>query len=304
MDTPKTLLVSLDLTELDTNLLQYAAHLSEVLPVHKVLLIHNILIEEPPQELKTLYPELEEPIDQLVKREIEEKADEFLPGKNLEVDIKIFQNAAITSIVKWVNRQPIDISLVGKKSELEGEGIFAAKFLRLTTHAVMLIPENATAQVSRIVAPIDFSKNAIEIVRATYALAQPMDADIKFLHVYTLPPQYFPYLPRDMDKYREEYLRYARKEFDRLKDKSLKQQTADTCHFKMIEKDDIATEIYLWAIEQQADLIVAGAKGKTSAAVILLGSVTEKLTAINNKIPLLVVKRKEHYGWLQALLDR
>jgi nucleotide-binding universal stress UspA family protein len=56
--------------------------------------------------------------------------------------------------------------------------------------------------------------------------------------------------------------------------------------------------------KHKTDLIVVGSKGKTAAAAVLLGSVTENLIRMTNT-PLLAVKRKgETMNLLKAFFTR
>ena len=52
----------------------------------------------------------------------------------------------------------------------------------------------------------------------------------------------------------------------------------------------IAQYIMDYATSEEAGLIVMGAKGHSQVELLLMGSVTEKLLAINESIPTLVVK--------------
>lgn len=303
MNTPKKLLVCLDMTDFDKSLFSYVAYLSEVFPVKDILLIHNILMEAPPKELHDLYPETSKPLEKLMKAEIEEGINAYLSDSGAEIKIKIFQNQSVGEIVKWVNEHEVDLCLLGNKTEDEGQGIFSIRFLRLTGHPVLLIPSAAKYPIQEIIAPLDFSKSGIPVIQSAHKLSKLFSAELKYLHLYTLPPQYFPYLPRNLDKYREGYLDYGEKTFARLREKAIKQEETGKCHYKLVEKEEVAGEIHRWAQYYKAGLIVLGAKGKSDAEVLLLGSVTEKMTALSKDIPLLIVKMKAHSNWLEAFLD-
>ncbi|MFP4089179.1 MAG: universal stress protein [Cyclobacteriaceae bacterium] len=303
MRQPEKLLVNLDLSELDSSLMQYAAFLCDHMPVKELVLVHNMLISEPPEELKALYPEMEEPLEQLVEREIEESINRFFHKKNLEVTVNIFQNENIGDIIKWVKKNDIDLSLVGKKAASDGQGFYSRQYLRLTSHPVLLIPPQVAPRISRILAPVDFSRNAIHVIRTAHQLAISMQGEVSYLHFYELPPRYFPYVAQNVAKYQQEYVAYARKEFEEWKEKSIKNEKTGEVHFHLAERNQVAREVYFWAIRHQADLIVCGAKGKSDAEVLLLGSVSDKLISTDQHIPLLIVKRKESYSWLDSLLD-
>jgi nucleotide-binding universal stress UspA family protein len=66
---------------------------------------------------------------------------------------------------------------------------------------------------------------------------------------------------------------------------------------------DRAMEVILDAIEKEgADLVAIGARGRTGAAGVLLGTTTEKLIRLT-PIPLIAVKKKgEVFGVLDAIM--
>jgi len=303
MQRARKLLVNLDLSELDASLMQYASYLCEHLDVSELILVHNMLISEPPEELKSLYPELDDSIETIVKREIEENLDRFFPESDFKVEIKLFQNEKMDDIIRWVSSREVDISLVGRKKDAEGQGWYSRQFTRFTSHSVIIVPPQPSCSISNVLAAVDFSKNAVNVIRSAHELAIDMDADVSYLHLFAYPPKYFPYIPQNMEKYQEEYLRYAKKEFEKWKKKSIGEKETGTCYFQLSDRQDIARELYLWAIKHQADLIVCGAKGKSDTEMLLLGSVSEKLIHTDYHIPLMVVKRKENYGWLESLLS-
>lgn len=302
MQKPEKLLVNIDLSELDDNLMQYAAYLCEKLKIRKLVFLHNMLITEPPEELKSHYPELKEPLDTLVEREIHENIQRYLDPSAAEIEVSIFQNKGINEIVKWVSEQKVDLSLVGKKSPAEGQGWYARQYVRLTSHTVIMVPPMSSIPIKNILAPVDLSKNAINVIGKAHNMAMQLDADLSYLHLYSLPPQHFPYVTGNIKKYQEEYLRYAGREFEKWRKKSLGEEKSGPCHFHMAERTRVASEVYHWAENHQADLIICGDKDKLDVEIVLLGSVSEKLVIIDKQIPLMVLKRKENYGWLDSLL--
>ena len=69
-----------------------------------------------------------------------------------------------------------------------------------------------------------------------------------------------------------------------------------------ILNENPAKAIKAVAKRKKADLIVLGAKGRSFAALVLLGSVTEKLIETTH-VPILAVKKKgSGMGFLEALL--
>jgi nucleotide-binding universal stress UspA family protein len=59
----------------------------------------------------------------------------------------------------------------------------------------------------------------------------------------------------------------------------------------MMQKEPGVAQYILDAVDEaNSDLVVMGAKGHSKVELLLLGSVTEKLLALNEHIPTLIVK--------------
>ena len=58
--------------------------------------------------------------------------------------------------------------------------------------------------------------------------------------------------------------------------------------------------VYDEAKKKKADLIIMGAKGRTMASALLIGSKSERMIRINEEIPLLMIRKK---GAVAGLLD-
>ena len=73
--------------------------------------------------------------------------------------------------------------------------------------------------------------------------------------------------------------------------------------FELDDSDSIAKNIYEFAIKENVSAIAVGSKGRTQAAAILIGSISEKLIKRNATIPQVVVKQRRHnMDFLEALL--
>jgi hypothetical protein len=66
-----------------------------------------------------------------------------------------------------------------------------------------------------------------------------------------------------------------------------------------------ADRIYDLTLRTRADLIMVGAKGKTSAAALLTDELADSLAEYHFGVPVLIYKEKEeHIGLLKSLLDK
>ena len=78
-----------------------------------------------------------------------------------------------------------------------------------------------------------------------------------------------------------------------------------TPSFSLVKGDDLVTSIYETAVDNQADFVVIGGKGKTaSTALFPIGTNTEKLISVDTEIPLLVVRSKHKNAGIIDMLQR
>jgi len=70
------------------------------------------------------------------------------------------------------------------------------------------------------------------------------------------------------------------------------------------EDDDPVEDILAKAKEIHADAIIIGAKGRTAATVLFIGSMAERLIQLNEEFPLLVTRPKgKNAGILDYILE-
>ena len=76
------------------------------------------------------------------------------------------------------------------------------------------------------------------------------------------------------------------------------------CNLILREKGNKADTLLHHAKKNKVGLIVIGSRGRTDSAALLIGSVAEKLIALNNEIPMLILKKKgENMNFLEALFQ-
>ncbi len=132
-------------------------------------------------------------------------------------------------------------------------------------------------------------------------MAKTVGAGLHIQHVYHYPTQFFPYIPSD--KYSERMNDYLNKKFEKFKKKHDLIDIPD-CVFTVKDGGKDADQIYDLTLRTRADLIIVGAKSKTSAAALLTDEMADSLAEYHFGVPVLIYKEKEeHIGLLKSLLD-
>lgn len=301
-------MIGLDLTEMDETLIRYTAFLCSISQIEKVYFIHAEKSLELPDELVASFPQGHLPTDEKIKEMVEQRvAQYFSPGSpvEVEVEVQVVEGSPLKELLHWSKVKQIDMVLVGRKLRLRGSGVLAQKLLRTGRVSVLFVPETAEPVLNHIVVSVDFSDySMMALDRILHsALARP-EVQITCLHVYQVPTGYIT-LGISYEDFDKRMQGFAHDKFEQV----LAQfpGLAERAKLKLVKLDDedeIGELIVLEAKRSRADMLVIGAKGKSAAALFVLGSVTEKILRNNSDIPMIVYKKaKEEIGFLDALLS-
>lgn len=299
----KNLIVCLDLTNLDDQLIKYSAYLAENMGLKRINFVHIIETDDMPKEMiEEMFPDLDEPIEDVIKRDLEEKIDNNMDRAKspAKIEVTLKQGNATDTILNLAEKSQADLLLLGKKIGYNGSGILSGKIVRLVHCSVMILPETWRYDIKRILAPVDFSDFSRLALQHALFIAGKFNAEVLCHYVYNLSMRYYPYIPSK--KMSDEVQKKAKEEYKKFLKKINKKPDDIPCIYTQDNDNQPADQIYDQAIQQHADLIVMGSKGRTNAASFLLGSVAEKLTTYDKTIPLLIIKNKdENLGFLDVM---
>ncbi len=152
----------------------------------------------------------------------------------------------------------------------------------------------------KILIALDYDPTAEKVAETGYALAKSMNATVVLLHVladtmYYMPLEYSPVMgfsgmapvdliqPLDLDELKKGAQLFL---------EASKQHLGDAAIQTIVVEGEFAEAILDTALEQGADIIVAGSHSRNALEKILMGSVTEKLLH-DSSIPLFIVPTKK-----------
>ena len=189
-----------------------------------------------------------------------------------------------------------DLILVGHQAGHSKRRSTARRLAMKAPCSVWMRPDGGPKGVRGVIAAVDFSLPSAEALTTAARIARNLEMDeCLALHVYfndAIPEQ------------AEEQIQDARvaDAFRRF----VAPLDVQGMRVRRIidESPNVAHSIQRIAQREQADLVVMGSRGQSRSASILLGSESEHLL-METEIPVLVVKRRgERIGLLEALLDR
>lgn len=299
------ILVSLDLTRMDEFLIRYVSFICSDLGAEKVYFVHVIQDAGFPDEMASLYPELETSLPELIEDELHKKVSENFDSElGIDTEVVVSNGSVSDTVIEWARDQKVDLAILGKKTGYRGKGILSGKILRLAHCNVLFVPESARFSLQQVQVPLDLSEFSRKALDKAIEIGDKTGGAIECQYVYSLPRQYFPYMQK-VEKAEDRLQNESQRSCDRFIGKSIGKRSNVACAVTHDHEGDVAECIYHRGNMNGADLIVVGSKGRTNAGSVLLGSTAEKLAGFEKPIPILIVKgEKENSGFLEFLFGK
>jgi len=299
----KRILIGLDLSPLDPVLIKYTSYIASILKSTDIYFFHIAASLEVPEEIKEEFPGVATPVDENIKSVIRKNLDEnYSRNDNCKLHIEVREGNAAEKILHWSEIKKVDLIIMGRKRELKGSGSLPGKMVKLSHCSVLMVPEDASLEISKILVPIDFSKSSKLAVEEAVILTKLTNSELIFHHAYHVPTGYHT-SGKSYEEFAEIMLNQVVKEFNRyIKEIDLPYDEV-RCEYTLDKHQDPAEQASEIANKINVDIIIIGSRGRQLIASIILGSVAEKMTKYDDHIPLLVVKdKKQNLNFFEALM--
>ena len=292
MNTIKNLnkiLVCLDLTDIDHSLIQYASFLSQTLNTDKIIFFHAIQAYDLPEKSSKKYPDLKSSLSKNIEEEINSVVSHHLKKQiKTEVITKIEDEDASQVILNFIEKEKVDLTLIGQKLGEDREGHYGQKIASQAKSDLMFIPEEPELEINKILCALDFSDHSEKAFKRAMEISYATSGELICQYIHDTSKSYFPAATLKTSsklekKFQKKYRKFLKK-FDRSPEDV-------TCKYKV--NDNLKSEaekLYKTAEEDEVQMLVIGAKGQTSSVTSLLGNITENLRRMEKEIPVMIMK--------------
>lgn len=285
------IMVGLDLTETDETLIEYTKYLNLVLRPNEIAFVHVQKHLNVPEEIKKAFPALDEPVDESFVKEMIHETEGFnIVGT--EIKYEVFDGSPLEALLRKSIQNAVDLIVVGRKKNMGFSGLVPQKLIRRSSSHVLLVPENTTPKIKKILVAVDFSDYSKMAIDAAIHIAEHANAEVICQHLYEVPIGY-----HKTGKSYQEFADIMKNNAKDRYDAFIKNIYVDGINpkpvFTLNNHNKLSSKIMEAAKDQSADLIIIGGRGRTDAAALLLGSVTEELITADTDIPMLVMKKKD-----------
>ena len=278
MHRSKNIVTGVDFSEQSRNALTEAARVAEWNQA-KLRLV-NVVEAEAVRHLAVHEGRDVEELRAELTRESQTTLQEWATALNLQSRVSErvrFGDAAdeVLGQVKEVGAELLVVGVTGLADDSPGAGAQATRLVRSAPCDVLLVNKNHEGPFNRVAAGIDFSPTSREAVEKSLRIAQQDDSEVLFIHVYSAPWRRL-HLPRS-HKYSSEF----RADYVTKLETELREFVGDLggvrASFHLVQNQKHGRGMSGFAQEQQADLLVVGARGRSKLGYMLLGSTAEYL---------------------------
>lgn len=281
----KNILVPLDLSELDTLLIQYATNLAKKYETENVYFIHNVK----KYELSELFAEQLENIniEEIIEEQLEENINKHFTAE-CEHELLVSDDTYTEELISYVaNKYNVDLIILGNKNTYKGSGSVSGKLLRMAKCSVLSLPKETNLNPKNFMVATDFSTVSHKAFKTALAISKQEQSVLKALHVFKIPQLFFPYVK--IEKAKEKVEKYITKQYSKLLTKI---NCPDLETLKVSAgNDSVPEKIRSFAEKEKTDILFVADKGQNNFTSFLVGSVTEELFTHDIRVPLWVVKR-------------
>lgn len=192
---------------------------------------------------------------------------------------QVLRGAPIDLILRQSSKTNADLIVMGVHSSSEeglGAGVLATRFLRKSDVKVLLVEPYQSRPFKRILACIDFSETAREVVTQARHMAERDDAQIRFIHVFRAPWRRFGFRATSAAETRRFASEFRKRKMTQLRD-FVGEAGSGREGFALIDADKVGQGIAGHARKLRADLIVLGRRGRSELGYLMMGSTVERL---------------------------
>ena len=290
-------MLALELGSTDSKTLEYLDFLTNQVPTGAIYFLHvlprfdvlNSMLGRQGEGMVSKY----EINDEVVAKMEEEIRTRMSTHEGMHVQFDVKEGAPLEQLLEDAKDVQSDLVIIGQKSGVSRHGILAKNLARRAPGNTLIVPDQSKVRLKRILVPIDFSQNSIDAMHTALSLNESLEepAEVVAVNIYEMPNLSVYKIQRT----RAQFEKMLRKDHEEAFEAFLNTHFPDhkdqiRIELIMQEAPGIAQYVMDFADEQEADMIIMGAKGHSKVELLLLGSVTEKLLAINEHIPTLVVK--------------
>ncbi len=289
-------IVCLDYSSKDPELIENACRLCEIAETTEMIFLNIIKDFNLPEQMKKEFPDLLGKAMDERKKELEDLVNEHFT-LDLKKTLVVKQGSISKEILNVATHVKSDLIIMGKNKE--SDSVLTTRVARRSPCNLLSVPQNVRLKFDEVLIPVDFSDYSELSLNRIIALTENTDSTIYLHNVISVPSSYR-YSGKSYEEFAEIIQGHAQKDLDLLTKKIKVNGQQLTPLFTIEHGENVIDLIWSESKKKKVDLIVMGAKGRTSTSAIFIGSKAERMIRVNETIPLMIIRKK---GAMAGILE-
>ena len=297
------IMVLMDTSEADITLMKYLEKVATVNDTKEIHVFNSISEMKIPEQVLKDFPEIKERSISERKEQLQKTVENLLPPELIDIcQIQVKEGAPSKAILKYVEKNNIDLLMMGRHKNFIGGGVLSNRLARRAACSIFIIPEDSELTMDTLHVPCDFSEHSKIAMEEAVRIARRYE-NMKIIcqNVYTVPGGYH-YSGKSYEEFAEVMRTNAERDFKEFISGIDHEGVRLEVVYSLDTNDNPVTDIIDYAHEIKPSAIVIGVKGRTATTALFIGSRAEQLIQYNNDIPMMVVRPKGRNAGLMDLL--
>ncbi len=283
----------MDTSDADRTLLKYLEVIAKTHDTQEIHFLNSISEMKIPDEVLKDFPEIKEKSLTDRRSKLETLIKASLSSDLVEKSkVHVKEGAPSKAILRFVEKNEIDLILMGRHKDFVGGGILSNRLARRADCSLFIIPEGINPNINLIHVPCDFSLHSKIAMEEAVRVSRKYD-NVKIIcqNVFTVPGGYH-YSGKTYEEFAEVMRANAEKEYHKFMRDIDHEGVNLEVVYSLDTNDNPVTDIIDFANETKPGAIFIGVKGRTATASLFIGSRAEQLIQYNSDIPMMVVRPK------------
>ena len=299
----KRIVVSINLTDLDEEVVSYTSVIAEIMDADTVYFVHVAQSLDLPDNLAKEYQSALAPVDETIKHETQATVDKHFQSRaGTDTYVDVLEGKATETLLKYAKRKEADLIVLGKPNLERRPPLNLGKVAELSTCSALFVPKGADIQIKKVGVAMDFSEDSNRALEQALRIAGEGEGVVVYgIHVYRVPSG-FSKTGKSYEEFAQLMEQHAREDAAKFFKEHNIEDTTCEMRYKLTKDAAVHDELQAFSEEKNLDMLLIGSQGRTAAASLLLGSVSEEMLHYENNIPLFIVKEKDsNMGFFEAL---
>jgi len=221
-------------------------------------------------------------------------------------EVVALEGVAGDQLVRLAAQEQVDLVAIGRQRHKDQDtlGLAAGRLVHQCPASVLVVPQDAPAELRSVLVPIDFSPHSCDALDLARRIARGAGAEVVVQHVYRVPPG-FEKAGESFENFAASVRAHAGRRWAEIEANLSPDGPPTSVRFDLIPHEAWNCKpvdvIVRTAEELNVDLIVTGGRGHSGMARFFLGSTSEGILKQTHRAVLVVKHKNENIGLLRAI---